>query len=74
MNTKQEADTVEHTSVDTVESIGEKVYGQDADDAQAFAVESEGITWTPQEERRVVWKIDAVILSLVRSSTLLWLL
>ena len=71
MTFKASADSVESVSPRVVESMDEKQHIQDADDALKFATESEGISWTEQEEKRVVRKIDAVILSLVRLTPVL---
>ncbi|OQV02701.1 hypothetical protein CLAIMM_07851 [Cladophialophora immunda] len=65
MAAKTETDTVEHASADVVENVDLKPRTRDVDDALRFAAESEGITWTEAEEKKVVWKIDAVILSLL---------
>jgi hypothetical protein len=70
MASKAETDTVEHASAVATEELDAKPHNRDADDALWFAAESEAITWTDAEERKVLWKIDGVILSLVSSSTL----
>lgn len=41
--------------------------GRGIDDAFRFAVDGSDVTWTPAEERKVIWKIDAVVLPLVRA-------
>lgn len=59
-------------AVDDAESIDKTTaQGKDVDDAFRFAVEGSNVTWTDAEERRVRWKIDAVILPLVCLDTLL---
>ena len=69
MAPKAETDAVEHASPAVMEDVDTKALIRGADDALKFATESEGITWTDAEERRVLWKIDGVILSLVSSRT-----
>jgi MFS transporter, ACS family, allantoate permease len=39
-----------------------------ADDALQMALDSQDETWTEEEERRVLWKIDLVLLPLVRDA------
>ncbi|KIW73782.1 hypothetical protein PV04_01874 [Phialophora macrospora] len=65
MASKAETDTVEHAAPAATDEIDAKPHTRDADDALWFATESEGITWTEAEEKKVLWKIDGVILSLL---------
>lgn len=53
-------------AVDDAESIDKAAaQGRGVDDAFRFAVDGSDVTWTEAEERKVRWKIDAVILPLV---------
>ncbi|KAK4498080.1 hypothetical protein PRZ48_010736 [Zasmidium cellare] len=55
-----------HPAVDDTESINKAVaQGRDVDDAFRFAVDGSNVTWSEAEERKVRWKIDAVILPLL---------
>ncbi len=67
MASKTDSDTLEYAGTATIEDVETKTPPRDADDALKFATETENIDWTEAEEKKVVWKIDAVILSLVRS-------
>ena len=66
MASKADTDTLEHASTATVEEADSKPHPRDVDDALNFATQIENVDWTEAEEKKVVWKIDAVILSLVR--------
>ena len=70
MASKAETDILERAGTATIEDVDGKTQPKDVDDALRFAIQTEDIDWTKAEERKVVWKIDAVILSLVRSSSL----
>lgn len=72
MTPKAEIKTVEavsQTNTDGVRDLESTKanLGKDVDDAFRFTLESEGaeISWTEEEERKVVRKIDMVILPLV---------
>lgn len=65
MASKGDTDNIEHASSATIEDADLKRITRDHDDALKFAVESESISWTEAEEKKVLWKIDAVILTLV---------
>lgn len=49
--------------IETLDKIAAQ--GRDVDDAFRFAVDGSDVTWTPAEEAKVRWKIDAFILPLV---------
>lgn len=68
MASKSETNNIEHAPSAAIEDADIKKTTRDFDDALKFAVESESITWTEAEEKKVLWKIDAVILTLVSSS------
>jgi hypothetical protein len=62
---KEEITIVETATTSSGEQHEEKIVIKRADDAFQFAADAEEISWTPAEERRVVRKIDVVILPLV---------
>lgn len=58
---------VDRVDTTTFES-GEKTMAiRGVDDALVYAIESEQLTWTPEEERRLLWKIDLRLIPLVRN-------
>ena len=65
MTPKQEAEAIEGFRQDDVESEIGKNTSRDVDDALRFTLESNQVTWTEEQERKVVRKIDAVVLSMV---------
>ncbi|KAF1823031.1 MFS general substrate transporter [Dissoconium aciculare CBS 342.82] len=62
---KEEITIVETATTSSGEQHEEKIVIKRADDAFQFAADAEEISWTPAEERRVVRKIDVVILPLL---------
>lgn len=64
MAAKDENTVVETASLDRAGS-GEPIQKKEVDDVLRFAIESENLTWTPEEEAKVVRKIDFIILPMV---------
>jgi len=74
MSTKHDEEKLEEldlTQTRTIDLEQEKKLASSADDALAFAVESGRITWTPEEERKLLWKIDLRLLPLMLIASLL---
>jgi hypothetical protein len=71
MATKHEIEsgTIEHAYPTGVQALDAKIPVGEVDDALRLVIEGEDITWTAAEERKVLWKTDSVILSLVSDST-----
>ena len=44
----------------------EKIFSSGVDDALSFAIGGDEVTWTRDEERRILWKIDLLLVPLVR--------
>ena len=65
MATKEDGEMIEVVQRNDLETAAEKTPAKDVDDALRFTLESIHITWTEKEEKKVVRKIDAVVLSLV---------
>lgn len=53
------------TREETIEEAGKKDF-KGLDDASKFLAGREEITWTEDEEKRLLWKIDRWLLPLVR--------
>lgn len=74
MSTKHDEEKVEQldlTQTRTIDLEQEKKLASSADDALAFAVENGRITWTTEEERKLLWKIDLRLLPLMLIASLL---
>jgi ACS family allantoate permease-like MFS transporter len=74
MSTKHDEEKLEEldlTQTRTIDLEQEKKLASSADDALAFAVASGRITWTPEEERELLWKIDLRLLPLMLIASLL---
>lgn len=62
--------SVNERSVSSRGSEAQRPETERADDVLSFVADLDTLTWTPQEERRVVRKIDTVILALVSLTVL----
>lgn len=65
MAAKEGTEAIEVARQTDLESADEKKASRDVDDALRFTLESTHTTWTEDEEKKVVRKIDAVVLSMV---------
>jgi hypothetical protein len=65
---KEAITIVETATTASGEKHDETIVIKRADDALDFAAEAEDLVWSPREERRVIAKIDTVILFLVSIS------